>query len=271
MKTRAITGLFFVLVMLASILCGPVIFTFFYITLSLICLIEFFGLVKTTEIKQQSAISYIIALFLFIGISAKHFFAFENKWLLLVILPIISVFIAELYKKSAQPFSNIAYTFLGLIYTQAPFLFFFSIAFISGNYNPHLALGFFLLLWANDSGAYLFGVKLGKNRLFERHSPKKSWEGFFGGIFTSLIIGLILAYYFKDYALQHWLAMAIIISCFGTFGDLVESMFKRSINVKDSGKILPGHGGVLDRFDGLLLSAPIVFLYLYLINISNFA
>ena len=271
MKTRAITGLFFVLVMLASILGGAEFFTLFYISLSLICLIEFFGLVKTTGIKPQRTIAYIIAVFLFIGISANHFFDFESKWLLLIILPIIGVFIAELYKKSTQPFTNIAYTFLGLIYTQTPFLFFFSISFISGTYNPHLALGFFLLLWANDTGAYLFGVKLGKNRLFERHSPKKSWEGFFGGIFTSLLVSLLLAHYFTDYALQHWGAMAIIISCFGTFGDLVESMFKRSINIKDSGKILPGHGGVLDRFDGLLLSAPIVFLYLYLINISNFA
>lgn len=122
------------------------------------------------------------------------------------------------------------------------------------------------MLWANDTGAYLFGVKLGKHRLFERHSPKKSWEGFIGGIFTSVLVGYIISYYFTDYAFYHWLIMAFIISCFGTLGDLVESMFKRSIEIKDSGKILPGHGGLLDRFDGLLLSAPVIFVYLYLIT-----
>jgi phosphatidate cytidylyltransferase len=122
------------------------------------------------------------------------------------------------------------------------------------------------MLWANDTGAYIFGVKFGKKRLFERHSPKKSWEGFFGGVATSIAVAYILAQYFTSYSLLNWVTMATLISCFGTMGDLVESMFKRSIEIKDSGKILPGHGGLLDRFDGLLLSAPVVFVYIYLIT-----
>ncbi|TKC00667.1 phosphatidate cytidylyltransferase [Pedobacter cryophilus] len=266
MKTRAITGFVFVIVMLASLLLGPYVFTGFYIFLSLVCVIEFFTLVKTTGIRPHRSIGYVAALIIFASVAGKQFFVYETKWLLINIPLFFGIFIRELFKKSTLPFSNIAYTFLGLIYAVVPFIFFFSLVFISGSYNVHLALGFFLMLWGNDTGAYLFGVKFGKTRLFERHSPKKSWEGFIGGIFTSLVVGFILSIYFTDYALQHWLIMALIISCFGTLGDLVESMFKRSIDIKDSGTILPGHGGFLDRFDGLLLSAPVIFVYLYLIT-----
>lgn len=121
------------------------------------------------------------------------------------------------------------------------------------------------MLWANDTGAYLFGMKLGKRKLFERHSPKKSWEGFFGGVFTSLVVSIIIAFQFTEVEPIVWAGMAAIISCFGTLGDLVESMLKRSLGVKDSGSFLPGHGGFLDRFDGLLIAAPIVYVYLYLL------
>jgi phosphatidate cytidylyltransferase len=122
-----------------------------------------------------------------------------------------------------------------------------------------------LMLWANDTGAYLFGSKFGKTRLFERHSPKKSWEGFFGGMFTSLVVAYVLSLFFTELPVWAWGGMAILISSFGTLGDLVESMLKRSLNAKDSGNILPGHGGFLDRFDGLLIAAPVVYAYLYLI------
>lgn len=266
MKTRAITGSIFVLVMLIALLSGAYVFTGFFMFLSLVCLIEFFTLVKTTGIRPHRTIGYIAAIIIFASVAGRYFIAFETKWLLINIPLLFGIFIRELYKKNTIPFSNIAYTFLGLFYTVVPFIFYVSIAFITGTYNFHLALGFFLMLWANDTGAYLFGVKFGKTRLFERHSPKKSWEGFIGGIFTSLLVAYIISIYFKDYAYFHWLIMAFIISTFGTLGDLVESMFKRSIDIKDSGSILPGHGGVLDRFDGLLLSAPVIFVYLYLIT-----
>lgn len=266
MKTRAITGFIFIIIMLCSLLTGPYIFTGFYIFLSLICLMEFFTLVKTTGIRPHRSIGYVAAIIIFASVAGRYFMQFETKWLLINIPVFFGIFVRELYKKSKIPFSNIAYTFLGLIYAVVPFMFFHSIAFISGEYNYKLALGFFLMLWGNDTGAYIFGMKFGKKRLFERHSPKKSWEGFFGGVFTSILVGATLSHYFSIYSLYQWLSLATIISCFGTMGDLVESMFKRSIEIKDSGKILPGHGGLLDRFDGLLLSAPVVFVYLYLIT-----
>ncbi len=266
MKTRAITGLFFVIIMLGSLFCGSYIFTGFYIFLSLVCLMEFFGLVKTTGIRPHRTIGYIAALIIFASVAGKYFFQFETKWLLINIPIFFGIFILELFKKSKIPFSNIAYTFLGLIYTIIPFVFFHNIAFLSGSYNYHLALSFLLMLWANDTGAYIFGLNFGRHRLFERHSPKKTWEGFIGGIFTSFLVAFILSYFFKEYNYYEWMGVALLISCFGTMGDLIESMFKRSIEIKDSGSILPGHGGLLDRFDGLFLSAPAVFVYLYLLT-----
>lgn len=247
-------------------LLGAYIFTLFYLTLSLLCLLEFFTLVKTTGIRPHRTIGYIAGFTLFASVAVKHFFELESKWLLVNIPLFFGIFISELYKKSTIPFSNIAYTFLGLVYAVVPFIFFYNIAYISGNYNANLALGFFILLWTNDTGAYLFGVKFGKKRLFERHSPKKSWEGFLGGILTGVLVASLLANYYLEYTVYQWVGMAVLISCFGTLGDLVESMFKRSLNVKDSGNLLPGHGGVLDRFDGLLMAAPVVFVYLYLIS-----
>src|ERR1035437_3005527 len=121
------------------------------------------------------------------------------------------------------------------------------------------------MLWAHDTGAYLFGIKFGKTPLFERHSPKKTWEGLMGGMGISLLVSLILSYFYAELSALHWAVISIIISVFGTYGDLVESMLKRSMDKKDSGSILPGHGGLLDRFDGLLLSAPLAYIYLYLV------
>lgn len=266
MKTRAITGFVFIIVMLVSLFSGAYVFTGFYILLSLLCLNEFFGLSKNAGVAVNRLAGFVIGAFAFGFYAYGRFQDVDAKYALLLIPLIALVFIWELYRKSDNPFSNIAYTFLGIIYTVLPFVCYYAIAFIDGSYNYHLALGFFLLLWTSDTGAYLFGVKLGRNKLFERHSPKKSWEGFIGGIVTSAFTAYIVSLYFTEYSLINWLTMSLIISCLGTLADLVESMFKRSINVKDSGSLLPGHGGVLDRFDGLLISAPIVFVYLYLIT-----
>lgn len=267
MKTRAITAFFFTIVMLASIFLGAYTFTGFYMLLSVIALLEFYKLVKMGGIRPHRNIGVLVAVVLFIITAAYHFLQFETKYLMIVVPLIFSVFISELYKKSKIPFANISYTFVGFIYVTIPFCFFYSLGFLMNrnSYDFHLPLAFLLMLWANDTGAYLFGMRFGKRRLFERHSPKKSWEGFFGGMFTSIIVSLILGYYFREMETLIWAGMAILISSFGTLGDLVESMLKRSLDAKDSGSFLPGHGGFLDRFDGLLIAAPVVFVFLYLI------
>jgi phosphatidate cytidylyltransferase len=219
------------------------------------------------------------------------------KFFLAFIPLILLVFINELYSFNKRPFSSIAYTFLGIIYVAFPLSLFNYFVFSSGVslqhlitdtdnevkvdiinklihsfyflkptneiiYSPNILLGYFILLWIFDTAAYLIGITLGKHRLFEKISPKKSWEGFAGGVIITAGAAYLLSRFFKDLTLFNWLSIAAIIVIIGTYGDLVESMFKRSINLKDSGKILPGHGGILDRFDTLFLSAPIVFVYL---------
>ena len=266
MKTRAITAFFFTIVMLASLLNGYT-FTGFYLILSVLALLEFYKMIKIGGIYPHKTIGVISAAIIFLANAAYYFFQYELKYLLLIIPLLFAIFILELYKKNKSPFANISYTFVGFIYVTIPFCFFFSLGFLAdtNNYSFHLPLAFLLLLWASDTGAYLFGVKFGKTRLFERHSPKKSWEGFFGGMFTSVLVSYFISIPFTEMSPFIWGGMAILIVSFGTLGDLVESMLKRSLDVKDSGTFLPGHGGFLDRFDGLLIAAPIVYVYLYLI------
>src|SRR5690606_35196428 len=170
----------------------------------------------------------------------------------------------ELFRKQSKPFSNIAFTFLGVIFAVVPFLCFYQLGFLDGTYNYEYPLGFLILLWSSDTGAYLAGRTFGKNKLFERHSPKKTWAGAVGGLFISLLAASILSRYCQGIEAWQWLVTSAIIVVFGTYGDLTESMLKRSYQIKDSGNIMPGHGGLLDRFDGLLLAAPLVYLFLSL-------
>jgi phosphatidate cytidylyltransferase len=267
MKTRAITGFFFVVVMLASLFFGHYPFGIFFLLLSLLCLREFYGLIKQSGINPDVQTGLLNGFFIYVifALITYQDSVTYHKLLFLLTLTVSGIFIQELFRKSEAPFTNIAYTLLGLVFVCLPFTFFHALAYIKGSFNFHYPLAFLVLLWANDTGAYLVGQAFGRTKLFERHSPKKTWEGFIGGIAISAGAALIFSYYFKDLLWNQWVSVAILISCFGTLGDLIESMFKRSINVKDSGGILPGHGGLLDRFDGLLLAAPVVYTYLYLV------
>ncbi|TWR29812.1 phosphatidate cytidylyltransferase [Mucilaginibacter pallidiroseus] len=268
MKTRAITGFFFIIVMIGSQLLGPIVLGIFYLLLSLLCLNEFYGLNIKSGIAVNRVAGLLTGFLMFVGfglIAMQVEKPVQYSFIFILTLATSLIFISELFKISVAPLTNIAYTFLGLIFVVSPFLFFFGLAFIGNTYTPHLTLGFLVMLWSNDTGAYLTGRAFGRTKLFERHSPKKTVEGFFGGIAIAAIAGYILSIYYKDLKWEHWVITAVLIGSFGTLGDLVESMFKRSINIKDSGSILPGHGGLLDRFDGLLLAAPIVYTYLYFI------
>jgi phosphatidate cytidylyltransferase len=133
-------------------------------------------------------------------------------------------------------------------------------------YNFHYVLGIILLIWASDVGAYLVGSLIGKHKLFERISPGKTWEGTIGAFILNIGCAFIIANWFPELALKHWIVISILVSVFGSIGDLVESMFKRQAGIKDSGKIMPGHGGILDRFDSLLFVSPFVYAYLSLIK-----
>ena len=265
MRVRAITALFFVIVLLASLLLGKYTFGLFFIVLSIWCLNEFYRLLKGSDAQPNRIMGSLLGLFAF-GLYAAHYlFGLPQRYTLLSIPCIALVFIAELYRKQLKPFTGVAYTFLGLIYVVLPFAFFFALAFVTGSYTEQLPLGFMLILWGNDTGAYLVGKYTGRHKLFERVSPKKTWEGLAGGVLLALLIAWIISRYFMVLNGWQWAVVALTIAFFGTFGDLVESLFKRSQKIKDSGAILPGHGGLLDRFDGLLLAAPVVFVLLKLI------
>ena len=193
----------------------------------------------------------------------KHIMSYHYYFLM---FPVASgTFFIKLYRKSdLKPFTNIAYTFLGIIYVAVPFALLNVCVFIKNYYSHQIVLGLLFIIWASDTGAYFAGTKFGKTKLFERISPKKSWEGSLGGTVAALIMALIIAWFYGDLLLWEWLVLALITVVTATYGDLVESLFKRSIAIKDSGTTIPGHGGFLDRFDGLLLSVPFILAYLIL-------
>ncbi|HEY0354855.1 MAG TPA: phosphatidate cytidylyltransferase, partial [Flavisolibacter sp.] len=186
--------------------------------------------------------------------------------LLLLTLPLlVSVYIIELFRDRPQPFQNIAASLSGFIWISFPLALFMAIAFIPGNeqkYQPFFVLGYFIILWSGDSGAFMFGKLMGKHKLFPRISPNKTWEGSIGGLILALLAGWMNYHVWALLELEKWLVLSLIINITGTFGDFSKSMLKRSVGVKDSGHILPGHGGVLDRFDSLIGSAPFVFIFL---------
>src|SRR5690606_24914284 len=195
----------------------------------------------------------------------------ESKYVAFPLLVLFLPFVIELYRKSKTPFVNISYTIFGVFYITLPFAMLYHIGFynnhqFSSEFSYALIWGFFFILWSNDTGAYLSGKYLGKHKLFERISPKKTWEGSIGGAILSIVVAYVCSMYFDEITSKDWIIVAIITVIFGSLGDLVESMLKRSLNIKDSGNILPGHGGILDRFDGLFLSIPFIYAYLTLIT-----
>lgn len=187
--------------------------------------------------------------------------------LLYIGLLLPTLFVCELFRRSATPLANLGATVLGVLYVAVPLSLLLYVPVLAGRgaWRPETVLCYIFIIWANDVFAYLVGMTFGRHRLCERLSPKKSWEGFFGGLAGAVAAGCIAAYAL-DANYWVWGGLALVAALSGVAGDLVESMFKRAAAVKDSGRAIPGHGGVLDRFDALLLSAPYVFVYLLLVG-----
>lgn len=268
---RAITGLSFAAVMVLAILLSPWSFIGIFFLISTLGLLEFYKLVKSDNTHPQTLVGIIFSQILFIIFTLALWRNSGMEWMWIAIPMVAIIFIAELYRKKEHPFPNIAITITGIIYLTLPVLLMMKIAFglTPGDgiaYHGGVIMGCIFLIWASDTGAYMIGSKFGKNRLFERISPKKSWEGFFGGMLVALFVAWLNSMWFPVLSLTEWIIISIIMVVTGSLGDLVESMLKRSIGVKDSGNILPGHGGILDRFDALLISIPFVFFYLFLVG-----
>jgi phosphatidate cytidylyltransferase len=262
---RIITGILGAAAIITGVAVGP--WTYFAIFL-LICfftLREFYKLASVDSMVPEKTIGIVsgIAIFILSFLIEKQ--VLQVKYYLLVFPLLALIFIVKLYKREKKPFTNIAFTFLGLIYISVPISLLNFAVFDNGNYNFEIILGTLLILWAADTGAYFAGTFLGKHKLFERISPKKTWEGFTGGGLLALVFVFGLTKYANSLSVGEWVGVGIIIIVFGTFGDLVESLLKRSIEIKDSGNVLPGHGGFLDRFDGLLIASPFLVAFLELL------
>ncbi len=264
---RAITGLILAVIIFALIRLSAYSFILLILAINVLTLLEFYRLFHRGGLLPRKTAGMLLSICIIISLTLMIRGFLDRKAILINIPFAFSIFVFELYLKVANPFVNLAITFLGIFCITIPLCFFIGIAFwpvASGMYNYEMVLGYFFILWANDTCAYLVGKYFGRHLLFERISPKKTWEGSLGGMVGAVIVAYVASYFFKNIHMIHWIAIAFIVVIFGSYGDLIKSLMKRSLNLKDSGTILPGHGGMLDRFDSLLGSAPFVFSYLML-------
>ncbi len=228
--------------------------------------IEYFLTLKKNGFKPFFFYAVVVSLAIYVF---NFFYAQEliEKIYFFAIIPLFAgVFIIELFNKTDKPFQNVALAITGIMYLSLPYslLHYFVFKTPQSEYNPGIILGIVLLIWSYDAGAYGCGSIFGKHSFFKRLSPAKTWEGFLGGLVFTLGISYFVSLIFSELELFHWMIISVIIVVFGTLGDLSESMFKRTMGVKDTSNIIPGHGGVLDRFDAFVMSVPMVFVYLKL-------
>lgn len=267
---RTITGVLFVIILIGGILCGPITFRMLFTTISVLCTYEFAHLINRQEdICINPFITAVGGAYLFLAMAGYCTAMSDIRIFIPYLLLLLYLMISELYKKKSNPLGNWAFTTLSQLYIALPFALLNILAYSnvpsenSIAYNPILPLSVFALLWINDTGAYCIGSLIGKHRLFERISPKKSWEGSIGGALFSIAASLVFAHFFPKMDVMEWIGLALVIVVFGTWGDLTESLMKRQLGIKDSGNILPGHGGLLDRFDSALMTIPATTVYMY--------
>jgi phosphatidate cytidylyltransferase len=269
LATKSITGLLFGIIVIGSIIYGPYTQASVFSIFMLLGLIEFYRIFNLHPfIRVSKEIGVFIGVFIFsllVGVSLE-------------ILPLISITVIfplfftlilnELWKKHENPIINISVLVFGILYIVIPFYLTIDLNLRNtSQFQLPLVIGMFLLIWTNDCFAYSTGRLFGKRKLFERISPNKTWEGAIGGILFTLILGYIIGAFINKGDELFWVVSALIIAPCSIYGDLLESLFKRSLNIKDSGNILPGHGGILDRFDAVLFTIPFFYawsmLYLY--------
>lgn len=265
---RTVSGLVLAVVMLVCILYSQWSFGALLLVLLVGGMVEFYGLARRHGNQPLEVVGIVAGVVLF-GLSfaitvggthSEQLTGIGVVFLLLLLLPLM--FICELYRRQANPIADIGATLAGLFYVAFPLALMCHIPTMWGERQPVLMVYYLFMIWANDVFAYLVGMAVGRNPLFERLSPKKTWEGFFGGLVGAVLVGVIGSWQVGG-SPAAWIGFALVAAVTGVLGDLVESMFKRAAGVKDSGSIIPGHGGLLDRFDAMLLSAPFVTVYLY--------
>jgi len=257
---RSLTGALYIVVIVSSALLHPYLLLTFFTSVGFICLYEF-----QTLLKFRNSISYVSLIVLL------YYFNFTENYmpLLLVYMAMTLVvkiaLLKDLFTLSHIPIFDGRKHLLTLFYIVPSILFLTLIPSYKDDYE-YVLVGIFVLIWTNDSFAYLVGKTIGKTKLFERISPKKTIEGFIGGAVASILMSYLIYMYFGLLHWWAWVMMAVLITIFGTLGDLVQSKFKRKADVKDSGKIMPGHGGIFDRMDSMLFSSTFVFIFIILVD-----
>lgn len=258
---RTISGFLYIAILVVSIISSEFIFISLFFLLGFVCLLE---LEKLLRLKSYAL--YVVHIVFFIFFSYVKFN--KNVTLMLLVVTIfVNLFLIKdlLFIRTIPVFEKKKYIIL-IFYLISSIIFLTIIPTYTGTFNPILIVGVFILIWANDTFAYITGKNFGKNKLYERISPNKTIEGFVGGIFFSIIAGYIIFYFTQYRDFYFWLGLAVILSIFGTLGDLIQSKFKRQAGVKDSGNLMPGHGGLYDRLDSIIFSSPFVYAYLLIIN-----
>ena len=278
MTVRAFTGVLFVTIMVTCFF-QPVAMVFLFALITCLSLLEYSGLVNNIEdVTINRFISTVAGVYLFLAISAVNSgFVQTNAVFMPYLLTIIYLFVSELYTKNKNAVHDLSYTMLGQMYVALPLSMINVLAFrtaTDGNIHFYylLPLSVFIFLWTSDTGAYCVGSLFGKHKLFPRISPAKSWEGSIGGGVLVLVAAFLVSLLDQNHGnlsglnTLQWLGLGLVVTVFGTWGDLVESLIKRTLGIKDSGTILPGHGGMLDRFDSSLLAIPASAVYIYTIQ-----
>lgn len=274
---RTITGILFVAVVVCSFL-RPQAMVLLFALITGLTIWEFTGLVNEREkVTVNRLISTVAGVYFFFAVAGFSSDLTPSAVFIPYLVSIIYLMVAELYLKNEDPIHDWAYTMMAQLYIALPFSLLNTLAFHLTpqglvTYDAVLPLSVFVFLWMNDTGAYLCGSLLGKHKLFPRISPGKSWEGSIGGGILVIAVAVLVWYLTEQYQLNQlglsaieWAGLGLTVVIFGTWGDLVESLFKRTLGIKDSGNILPGHGGMLDRFDSSLLAIPAAVVYLYTI------
>lgn len=262
LSQRVIVGVLGAAVFVGSICFSEWTYFLLFLGLTLLGIAEFYKMVRVQGIRANRMMGYVLGGLFFVSMFFVRRDVVPGEVIYLSLPVLFLTFIIELYRKQPQPFTNVAFTIMGVVYVAGPFGLLHLLAYLEGEYSWQPILGLMLLIWASDTGGYIAGKNFGKHKLFERISPGKTWEGWAGGTLFSIGVGYALAFFFTDLELYQWVAMAVIVSVFGVLGDLTESMLKRSLGVKDSGTLLPGHGGLLDRFDSLLMAIPFIVAFL---------
>jgi len=269
---RSITGLIYIILLFVALFGGKITYGLFFLLVTFAAMNEFYVLTGKTNVSAQKYAGILAGGVLF-TIAFIYFSGYGTWKLLLFPLLFLPVFfIIELFRNKDKPFENVAFTILGIVYVAVPLAIMNSFVFseYAGEivYIPDVLAGVYILIITNDTLAYLFGIFFGRHRILERISPKKSWEGFAGGAAGAFFAGFILSLIFPVMEQYQWYILSFVVIVFGTFGDFAESMMKRSINTKDSGSLLPGHGGILDRLDALLFVVPVAGFYFYYSGIN---